>query len=73
MTGIHTLASGTNLGPIIIPIGILVVVGGVVAVIVSSWFRLQATALTRSPWLPTASWPRKQSPTSRSFVTSWQS
>ena len=41
MTGIHTLASGTNLGPIIIPIGILVVVGGVVAVIVSSWFRLQ--------------------------------
>jgi hypothetical protein len=43
MTGLHTLASGgTNLGPIIIPIGILVVVGGVVAVILASWFRLQA-------------------------------
>lgn len=43
MTGMHTLASGgTSLGPIIIPIGILVVVGGVVAVIVASWFRLQA-------------------------------
>ena len=43
MTGMHTLASGgTSLDPIIIPIGILVVVGGVVAVIVASWFRLQA-------------------------------
>ena len=42
MTGIHTLASGTNSDAIIIPIGILVVVGGVVAVIVASWFRLQA-------------------------------
>jgi hypothetical protein len=42
MTGMEPLASsGTNYGPIIIPIGILIVVGGVIAVIVSSYFRLQ--------------------------------
>jgi hypothetical protein len=43
MTGMHTLASadGVNLSAIIIPIGILVVIGGVVAVIVASYFRLQ--------------------------------
>jgi hypothetical protein len=43
MTGIHVLAtgSGVNYNAIIIPIGILVVVGGVIAVIVASYFRLQ--------------------------------
>jgi hypothetical protein len=42
MTGMHTLASsGVNYTAIIIPIGILVVVGGVIAVIVASYFRLQ--------------------------------
>ncbi len=43
MTAIHTLASGgVNVTAIVIPIGILAVVGGVVAVIVASWFRLQS-------------------------------
>ncbi len=43
MTGMHTLASGgVNLSAIIIPIGILAVIGGVVAVIVASYFRLQS-------------------------------
>jgi hypothetical protein len=40
----HVLAggsSGVNLSAIIIPIGILLVVGGVIAVIVSSYFKLQ--------------------------------
>ena len=42
MTAIHTLASGgVNVTAIVIPIGILAVVGGVVAVIVDSYFRLQ--------------------------------
>jgi hypothetical protein len=43
MTGMHALASGAsvNYNAIIIPIGIIVVVGGVIAVIVSSYFRLQ--------------------------------
>jgi hypothetical protein len=43
MTGIHALASGgsTNLNAIIIPLGIIFIVGGVVAVIVASYFRLQ--------------------------------
>ena len=43
MTAIHTLASsGVNVSAIVIPIGILAVVGGVVAVIVASYFRLQS-------------------------------
>jgi hypothetical protein len=38
----HTLASGSvNYNAIIIPIGIILVVGGVIAVIVASYFRLQ--------------------------------
>ncbi|HTW05175.1 MAG TPA: hypothetical protein VMF87_33090 [Streptosporangiaceae bacterium] len=42
MTGMEPLASGgTNYDAIIIPIGILVVIGAVVAVIVASYFRLQ--------------------------------
>jgi hypothetical protein len=41
MTGMHTLASGVNYNAIIIPIGILLVVGGVIAVVVASYFRLQ--------------------------------
>jgi hypothetical protein len=43
MTGIHTLATGgsVNYNAIVIPLGILIVVGGVIAVIVSSYFRLQ--------------------------------
>lgn len=45
MIGMHTLASGgpegVNIPAIVIPIGILLVVGGVIAVIVSSYFRLQ--------------------------------
>jgi hypothetical protein len=43
MTGIHALASGggVNTTAIVIPIGILLVVGGVIAVIVASYFRLQ--------------------------------
>jgi hypothetical protein len=42
MTGMEPLASsGVNYTAIIIPIGILVVVGGVIAVIVASYFRLQ--------------------------------
>ena len=43
MTGIHALASNgaVNYNAIFIPIGILVVVGGVIAVIVASYFRLQ--------------------------------
>ncbi len=43
MTAIHTVASsGVNVTAIIIPIGILAVVGGVVATIVASYFRLQS-------------------------------
>ena len=43
MTAIGTLASGgVNVTAIVIPLGILVVVGAVVAVIVASYFRLQA-------------------------------
>jgi hypothetical protein len=43
MTAAHTLASSTiNVTAIIIPIGILAVIGGVVATIVASWFRLQS-------------------------------
>jgi hypothetical protein len=43
MTGMHALAigSGVNYNAIIIPIGIILVVGGVIAVIVASYFRLQ--------------------------------
>jgi hypothetical protein len=43
MIGMHTLASGSsvNYNAIIIPIGIILVVGGVIAVIVASYFRLQ--------------------------------
>jgi hypothetical protein len=43
MIGMHALAAGgsVNYNAIIIPIGIIVVVGGVVAVIVASYFRLQ--------------------------------
>jgi hypothetical protein len=44
MTGMHALAGGSNgvnLSAIIIPIGILLIIGGVIAVIVSSYFRLQ--------------------------------
>lgn len=44
MTGMHALASGTNglIAAITIPIGILLVIGGVIAVIVASYFRLQS-------------------------------
>jgi len=42
MTATGTLASsGVNVGAIVIPIGILAILGAVVAVIVSSYFRLQ--------------------------------
>jgi hypothetical protein len=42
MTAMHTVAaSGVNYNAIIIPIGILIIVGGVIAVIVASYFRLQ--------------------------------
>jgi hypothetical protein len=43
MIGMHALASdgGVNYNAIIIPIGIILVVGGVIAVIVASYFRLQ--------------------------------
>jgi TPP-dependent 2-oxoacid decarboxylase len=44
MTGMHVLAgasSGVNLSEIITPIGILLIIGGVIAVIVSSYFKLQ--------------------------------
>jgi len=43
MTGIHALASNgsVNYNAIIIPLGILFVVGSVIAVIVASYFRLQ--------------------------------
>jgi hypothetical protein len=43
MTGIHALAANgaVNYNAIFIPIGILFVVGGVIAVIVASYFRLQ--------------------------------
>jgi TPP-dependent 2-oxoacid decarboxylase len=44
MTGMHALASNgsVNYNAIFIPIGIILVVGGVIAVIVASYFRLQA-------------------------------
>jgi hypothetical protein len=42
MSGMHTLASSSvNYNAIIIPVGIVFVVGAVVAVIVASYFRLQ--------------------------------
>lgn len=43
MTGMQALASGggANVTAIVIPLGILVIVGGVIAVIVASYFRLQ--------------------------------
>jgi hypothetical protein len=43
MRGIQTLASGSavNVTAIIIPVGILLIIGAVTAVIVSSYFRLQ--------------------------------
>jgi len=43
MTGMHALASNgsVNYNAIIIPIGIILVIGGVIAVIVASYFRLQ--------------------------------
>jgi hypothetical protein len=42
MTATGTLASsGVNISAIVIPIGILAILGAVVAVIVSSYFRLQ--------------------------------
>jgi hypothetical protein len=43
MTALHTVASSNlNVNAIIIPIGILAVIGGVIAVIVASYFRLQS-------------------------------
>jgi F0F1-type ATP synthase epsilon subunit len=43
MTGMHTLAnSGVNWTPIAISVGIVAVVGAVIAVIVASYFRLQS-------------------------------
>lgn len=43
MTGIHTLAStGTEITAITIPLGILLIVGGVIAVIVASYYRMQS-------------------------------
>ena len=42
MTGMHTLATnGVSWTPIAISVGIVAVVGAVIAVIVSSYFRLQ--------------------------------
>jgi hypothetical protein len=43
MTGIDALASdgSVNYNAIVIPLGILLVIGGVIAVIVASYFRLQ--------------------------------
>jgi hypothetical protein len=44
MTGIPALASGSggvNIPEIVIPLGILLIVGGVIAVVVASYFRLQ--------------------------------
>jgi hypothetical protein len=43
MTGIHALASNgsVNYNAIIIPLGAIFIVGGVIAVIVASYFRLQ--------------------------------
>jgi len=43
MTAIHALAANGNVNwnAIVIPLGILAVVGGVIAVIVASYFRLQ--------------------------------
>jgi hypothetical protein len=44
MTSMHVLASGSsvNYNAIIIPLGIIFIVGGVAAVIVASYFRLQS-------------------------------
>ena len=43
MTGMHTLATNSvNWSPIAISVGIVAVVGAVIAVIVSSYFRLQS-------------------------------
>jgi hypothetical protein len=43
MTGMQTLASTAgDITAVAIPVGILLVIGGVVAVIVASYFRLQA-------------------------------
>ncbi len=43
MTGMHTLATnGVNWTPIAISVGIVAVVGAVIAVVVSSYFRLQS-------------------------------
>jgi hypothetical protein len=43
MTGMHALATNgsVNYNAIIIPLGIIFIVGGVIAVIVASYFRLQ--------------------------------
>lgn len=42
MTTLHTVAGGSlNPNAVIIPIGILAVIGGVIAVVVASYFRLQ--------------------------------
>jgi hypothetical protein len=43
MIGMHALAAGSsvNYNAIIIPVGIVLVVGAVIAVIVASYFRLQ--------------------------------
>jgi hypothetical protein len=45
MTGMNALASGgpdgVNIPAIVIPLGILFIIGGVIAVIVASYFRLQ--------------------------------
>ena len=74
MTGIHTLASGTNLRTrSSFPSGYSWSSARVVAVIVASYFRLQGHRADAVAMAPTASWPRKRSPTSRSFATSWQS
>jgi hypothetical protein len=43
MTTVHAIASsGVNVTAIVIPIGILAVIGGVIAVVVASYFRLQS-------------------------------
>jgi type VI protein secretion system component VasK len=42
MTGMQTMASGdVNIAAITIPLGILLIIGGVIAVIVASYYRMQ--------------------------------
>ena len=71
MTGTGTLAStGANYSAIVIPIGIMAILGAVVAVIVASYFRLQGHRADAVAMAPTASSPRTRWPTSRSCATS---